>query len=1035
MSATMSSSWYKRIKSGETLDFINQLPSHINEEETCSPSKSLVSDNNLIDYERIALAKKLVKDDKFHLRDALVKDLRGMVGKIKDEEDDEVAHETMLDAVFKEQQTTKHMDTNDWDPENEAGILHPLQLTIRREMKHKWDQEVARGAEIAAKKTGHGGYGSGDVLRPFRYDQHARPALEIVTKIWEESQLRPPSQIERPCKNGRNCQGVCLAASLPDADAEDGFTLVRFSTPEGGYAACFQKLCVLCLRMKVTMDWHDMRARNMHVHTVTQPYRNLVGTVDEYAQDCTIPIIDDAFYGICDPFVLYRDTSYGYMLKEGVVCIYQRKNMDFGLAPSVRTSAFPRISTFVDYAWRNRMGPIIQRPFRRIDIHESGWRDIFTDEYYDDEIADTIIMESTSEFVDFALRACPTEKKLIAQMVILDILLFSCIDIKDKMILENELECVMAGLSIKSREQDDVNPNIVEPEHLQFGLYRLPDVSYALNFCGIVGVSYYIDTLPIVELMTRALPQKNQTRQFPKKCELLCYHHIHVRKWISSLYRCSLGGFYSHCNRGPDLNTRFQLMELFGNGMDMSNMVHFVCTYPVFTMFCVKEYIIYAVRMSCALYKSCVSFHYNWEAFDKSMKSAMESAREDFYQHKSMDRVEALLVEHQKKRQKKLFKVHQEWFWEKAVKVFASYPDISARRLEAVSRDLDSVKLFDARHAYSGFDAVMATVAKHGYSDDAVQLIRDLKHSYDEEKADRVFRSSIMGASMDSNVEAFIICSIVFDSFKIRQIQLPHHWNHNHTTVDNFGVTGAPKLYRGTTFVCPTCHEFKGFRVYTAQEAIDDKLKEKDRVHLDRAVLACGHKSVSYDIVNDRYACFKKKPNGRSKDIALALKKKQNQVVKKPRKKKLEISIGRKRDCIKEFVELVPMDLRGNAVECYGKLYSKCWRCGAPCCMNAVRGCDNVFKCMQCDKITNNEIKCELCGSRKKNGSKLKWSRVVAYDKEEEQGSSEIWLCHKDSPDWIHNARIWNYTILLERLGNRRKTGMNTHYRAVKTIT
>lgn len=138
---------------------------------------------------------------------------------------------------------------------------------------------------------------------------HHPPDLELVSRVHEESYLRPPrTPDERPCSSGDACEGAEIVRGkilLDTPPLASPLPLVAFQTPDqlaGRRPQWEHGLCLLCIRRRITEEWMMAAIQERPVARVTQPYR--VG--DDYPTRVLIPKVSPVsadFYGISDGFV------------------------------------------------------------------------------------------------------------------------------------------------------------------------------------------------------------------------------------------------------------------------------------------------------------------------------------------------------------------------------------------------------------------------------------------------------------------------------------------------------------------------------------------------------------------------------------------------------------------------------------------------------------------------------------------------------------------------------------------------------------
>lgn len=146
-----------------------------------------------------------------------------------------------------------------------------------------------------------------------------RQDLEEVSKSYEESMLRPPMSTERACCEQSECEGVLMAREDPCEDTSKGFVCVEFRTPR-----CVERgersttgMCLLCLRKQTMLRYYNSVANQCDTVVVSQPHRNIVGKVGEYAKEVCIQSREGKFDGIVSPFVKHERHHYVY--SEGII--------------------------------------------------------------------------------------------------------------------------------------------------------------------------------------------------------------------------------------------------------------------------------------------------------------------------------------------------------------------------------------------------------------------------------------------------------------------------------------------------------------------------------------------------------------------------------------------------------------------------------------------------------------------------------------------------------------------------------------------
>lgn len=163
-----------------------------------------------------------------------------------------------------------------------------------------------------------------DTLSPedTRHKETARANIEVVTREYEEKNLREPVGDERPCIMAENCQGMQLQHVK-----ENKFTLKEFLLPsedaEAKRTRCWPKegrLCILCKRAEIARAFINIRADGMGVkqNVILQDYRNLVNIPGEYRLEDCILSSASIYQGLLDPVILHIKSGYRVKTINGV---------------------------------------------------------------------------------------------------------------------------------------------------------------------------------------------------------------------------------------------------------------------------------------------------------------------------------------------------------------------------------------------------------------------------------------------------------------------------------------------------------------------------------------------------------------------------------------------------------------------------------------------------------------------------------------------------------------------------------------------
>ena len=79
-----------------------------------------------------------------------------------------------------------------------------------------------------------------------------------------------------------------------------------------------------------------------------------------------------------------------------------------------------------------------------------------------------------------------------------------------------------------------------------FHYLMLPDIIHCLHLCNFFNDSRPRG-IPILHILSKALPQRCQYRNLKEICIDYCKKHPTILKWLERCILCSLGGYYPHC--------------------------------------------------------------------------------------------------------------------------------------------------------------------------------------------------------------------------------------------------------------------------------------------------------------------------------------------------------------------------------------------------------------------------------------------------------------------------------------------------------
>lgn len=104
--------------------------------------------------------------------------------------------------------------------------------------------------------------------------------VPVITKAYEEAFMREPSQGERACVMGDNCECMFIDRNFP-------FVCTEFLLPNQD-ASVDRQMCVFCSRKITKQLFYDMMYRGHRFNAVIQRYGVIIDEPGEYAREAAL---------------------------------------------------------------------------------------------------------------------------------------------------------------------------------------------------------------------------------------------------------------------------------------------------------------------------------------------------------------------------------------------------------------------------------------------------------------------------------------------------------------------------------------------------------------------------------------------------------------------------------------------------------------------------------------------------------------------------------------------------------------------------
>ena len=162
--------------------------------------------------------------------------------------------------------------------------------------------------------------------------EQLRNKVEPVSRSYENKYLQEATGNQRPCINGKKCEGNFIHSNGPK------FILREFMLPSQEEAYERTKIlprnkfmCLLCQRNTIAEQFFMIKASGqaMKAQHIIQHYCNIVGIADEYTLEDCILSERGKWEGIVAPIVMHNRKNYRYVEKNGIKCLEQLYGLPF----------------------------------------------------------------------------------------------------------------------------------------------------------------------------------------------------------------------------------------------------------------------------------------------------------------------------------------------------------------------------------------------------------------------------------------------------------------------------------------------------------------------------------------------------------------------------------------------------------------------------------------------------------------------------------------------------------------------------------
>ena len=519
----------------------------------------------------------------------------------------------------------------------------------------------------------------------------------------------------------------------------------------------------------------------------------------------------------------------------------------------------------------------------------------------------------------------------------------------------------------------------------EFSWHQLDDVTTAFQYCSFFCSGRHTE-VPVVHVMSKALPQRCQFRNLKEICIKYCDMYPYFVKWVAKVLLCSLGGYYEHSPPACDA-IRVQLVHGFlrtstGQWKRWIHNHHYILFYAI------KELISVLVKLDPALCETLQST-YQWNMFCETSRGGMENARRMMHENHTRGRglfagVNSAVAK---------FNTHSLQFLYKLPRVDAIrflYKTMQLCRQIKYEKSLQDVQRVTASFACDDeLSALIRNVATYRYLfpqisiSSWVRIFSTAAHAVVRRVEDAFLRGTMstklatklfMGLRDRDFALVNLYISCLFSVDAIHVFRLGAHTLQRHAPAAAIGSS----VY----YVCPACCTFKGFVV-----------GNQTNFH------ALGFSKIMLDDETGRLYCARRDTRHRNNNTG-GNKNNSKQLARTHRRAE------EYRQCA--VTQLVPVEMAGAVLQCYGKLYVLCALCCKPCMFSMTNSTHAGICCPVC-VLDQRQPRCPprdlcfFCGVLCKNGRH--WLNDIVL-----QNSERTQLCRRHAVKTVRQHREYEWT-------------------------
>ena len=542
----------------------------------------------------------------------------------------------------------------------------------------------------------------------------------------------------------------------------------------------------------------------------------------------------------------------------------------------------------------------------------------------------------------------------------------------------------------------------------------LPDV-----LRHVINCNFFNETKkshPLVHLISKSLPQRCTIRNLSDILHDYSRKYDYVYEFVIACMKASLMGLYKGSIVRPPFHIRKVLTRVFQEKTKNEFLQWMLMDHQQLLFYIIKEFLVFACKLVPSLYDEIIQ-RYSWSKFEEGVATAMNSVRKYNYWEENdpllFANVENMLASVNKQQIHHLYR---------PIKTSFAYAVVTeCLKIDEDRCIIEANKATERKWKDLMYKIAIRTKERHipfellecfRVSETSINTLNHIQEVFMEEGS----KSSLKQFLLQTSRHEFEVIRDFSDAYdkkaNVRIYDLPCHTYINQCIAlrRKYRIKNGEKIpsHVGEVIVCLNCKTFKSFVNHRDNKGVvqnlyaygHQKVLVEDDTDGDDLKIYCGKRCDKSDgkkrhNYNSEFSGFM---NLSDEEISKNNQLRQRKRDAKELKKDYENHI-----CSQ--TELIKVNLLGQVMQFYGKLYTICSSCGNPMTYSGkyFNG-KNGFYCGCClsdDGELFTTISCFFCCAIKNNES---WEPLTIRGEEDESDRRQIYLCNSCYKPWIRDS-------------------------------